>query len=496
VADCQERAAVIPLIRLLFDRSAQVSASASDAIHRLLAAATPGDLLALDERVRREASWGQREGWACLQPGALSALPQTAASRVSVLGLATFHPSGYVRAQAVQLLAANSDEAALPFLLIRLNDWVANVRRAARQAVERRLRTGPIDPFVRNLGLVLRLTACGREDHSDLVAEVVRRLTDRENAPALVGLIRGGERRAARRFFRLVVDRPGPHLPPLLQAALQSGDAVLRLWAARRLPTTETGQRLEEALAVLGRDTFMPVRREALAVRLQALPETAGPVLKEALRDRSPSVRQFSRFHLGGLGWQDFAAFYREALAAGSHREAALGGLGETGQKEDAGLVVPFLTAPERRVRRAAVGAVGKLAGEEYVGGLLNCLADDSPKVTREAQQALQCQASLLDQDRLWALFVGDRRAHVRLVALALLDRTGTWGRLPYLIRAAADPEQAIARRARSYVERRYNRVFTTPTAEERGRLDLALAECASLLDPGFLKRLRRWLGL
>jgi HEAT repeat protein len=495
VGECHEAAAVVPLIRLLFDRSREVAASASDAIHRLLAAATPDDLLGLDERVRREACYCYPGGWPYLQPGGLPALPWTAASPTSVLGLATFHPSGYVREQAIRLLAGDADEAALPYLLIRLNDWVANVRQAARQAVERRLQAGPIDPLVRNLGLVLRLTACGREHHAGLVAEVLRRLTDRENAPALAEVIRRGERPVARHFFRLAVERPGPHLLPLLQEALRSGDGVLRLWAARQLLATEAGRRLEEALAVLRNDTFMPVRREVLAIRLQALPETAVPALKEALLDRSPSVRQFSRFHLGRLGEQDFAAFYREALATGNHREAALGGLGETGTQEDAGLVAPFVTTPVGSERRAAVQAVGKLAGEEHVHLLLNCLADASPKVTREVQQALRGRAGLLDPETLWAVFADDSRTHVRLAALALLDGTATWKGLPYLIRAAADGEQVIARRVRSYVERRYNRVFTTPTAEERGRIDLALEECAGLLDPGFLKGLRYRLG-
>jgi HEAT repeat protein len=495
VADSHEPTAIISLIHLLLDRSKQVAASASDAIHRLLANATAETLLDLDEEVRRAAAWGQPEGWARLRPEDLPNFPRTPASRCAVLGLATFHPSGHVREQAVRLLAAGRDEAALPYLLIRLNDWVCDVRQAARQAVEQRLREGRVGPFADHLGLVLRLARCGREDHAGLVAEVVRRLTEPDHADAVAELVRGGDPQIARGFFRLAVERPGPHVPRLLRAALESRDGVQRLWAARHLGATETERPLAEVLAVLGNDPFMPVRREALAIRLQALPETAGPALEQALLDPSPSVRQFSRFHLSRWDERDFAAFYREALAGGGRRETALAGLGETGAKGDAARVVPFLTATDRRVRRAAVLAVGKLAGEDHVGALLDCLGDESPRVTREAQQALRGQAGLLEPSRLWATFAGDHRVHVRLAALALLDGTATWQRLPYLIRAAADPEPAIAARARSYIERRYNRVFTTPTAEERARIDQALEGCARLLDPGFLKSLRYRLG-
>jgi hypothetical protein len=44
------------------------------------------------------------------------------------MALASFHPSGYVREEAIAHLAAVWDGTELPFLLIRVNDWVAPVR--------------------------------------------------------------------------------------------------------------------------------------------------------------------------------------------------------------------------------------------------------------------------------------------------------------------------------------------------------------------------------
>jgi HEAT repeat protein len=490
VAESREPAAAIPLTRLLFDDSAPVAAAASDAIHQLLSAASPEDLIALDEHMRWE-SWDWSSRWQQLRPDEVSALPRTEASRTSVLGLVSFHRSGYVRERAVRLLAAAPAGAGLPYLLIRLNDWVANVRSAARQAVEKCLGAGSPGLLLGNLALVVRLADCRRTDHADLVGALLRRLTVPEYLPDLLGVVRSGQQSVARACFRLLADLPGPHLPALVQAGLQARDAVVRLWAIRHLPTTEGGARLGEALSARESDGSLAVRREALRVRLQALPETAEPALERALLDRSPSVREFARFHLARVRPADFPAFYRNVLSARAHVPQAIAGLGETGTRADAPSLVPFLTAPDRRTRQAAVRAVGTLAGDEYAGLLAERLTDEGPKVVREARQALQGQADALGPERLWAIFTGGRRRHVRVAALALIDHTGTWGKLPYLIRAAADPDEAIALQARGCVERRYNRVFTRPTEEQRVRIAAALEECASSLPPPFLAGLR-----
>src|ERR1700722_11147977 len=95
LADSQELAAVIPLIAFLFDSSNNVAATTSDAIHSLMAGATAEDLVALDEQVRRWERWGRPTSWVNLLPGDVPGLPKTQMSRTSVLGLASFHPSGY-----------------------------------------------------------------------------------------------------------------------------------------------------------------------------------------------------------------------------------------------------------------------------------------------------------------------------------------------------------------------------------------------------------------
>lgn len=496
IAEQKELLAVISLLDLLFD-SATVAAAAAVGIHSLLSAASPTELLDLDEQLRRQWEWGFPKEWIQLKPRSVASLPKTEESRLSVIAVATFHPSGFVREEAIRLLADSRDGSELPYLLIRLNDWVVNVRMAASAVVEQRLHEGPLTPFVRNLGLVLRLAECGRISHVDFVRRVVRRLIDLKHTDDLLEVIRRGERRVARQCFQHALAMPGPHQPQLIQEGLRATDVVLRLWSAQHVLATETGNELAKTLAVLERDSFMPVRREALATHLKAYPETAVQVLREALLDPNPSIREFSRFYLEkhGMSQKDSAAHYHSAVTAKDRLDAALAGLGETGTEEDAALVVPFLMSADRKIRRTAVRATGRLAGDKHIDLLLGCLTDDSPKVSREAEQSLQRQAGSLDPERLWSIFAGDHRTFVRLSVLALLDSTGTWKKLPFLIRAASEKDRNVALTAEKYIERRYNRVFTKPTAEEHEGIQSALNSCADRLDPKFRKGLRCLLG-
>ena len=103
-----------------------------------------------------------------------------------------------------------------------------------------------------------------------------------------------------------------------------------------------------------------------------------------ALLDRHASVREVARFYLQKLGDFDAAAFYRQCLQRSMEQQpvVAIHGLGESGSSIDAKLLAPYLSSPEINKRPAAVTAIARLASRDYMGELLECLADVSPGVS------------------------------------------------------------------------------------------------------------------
>ncbi|MBW3597624.1 MAG: hypothetical protein KY475_10150, partial [Planctomycetes bacterium] len=124
VAESGEPAALPAIMRFVFARSAEVQIAAHQAVDRLISCVPFENLLHLSEHVRRSWRWDVSEEWRNFSPGIVSSLAIGTRPATSVLGLASFHPSGYVRHQAVRLLAEVRGGSELPYLLIRQNDWV------------------------------------------------------------------------------------------------------------------------------------------------------------------------------------------------------------------------------------------------------------------------------------------------------------------------------------------------------------------------------------
>jgi HEAT repeat protein len=496
VASGGEIAAIPLVVDILFDESPRLAEAARDCIHRLLALVPQRDLPAFEEYFRRceYYYWGSPLRWLALRPESVSRLPKTLASRTSILGLASFHRSGYVRESAVRELDLIEDGSEVPFLLLRLNDWVAAVRLAAKIAILPRLVPRNLEHFHRSIHLVFRLIEWKRDDHEAVVRAVMAQLVSPQHESALHELLNCEDRFVRRRCFQLAVGIEGPHQQRLVTAGLRATDEVVRFWAARSARKEFQGLQLLDALHLMGQDQFLPVRREALLGWIEREPDCAARHLDEALLDRGDSIRELARFHLTKLGKSDFANVYRKAVSRGDRIETALLGLGETGSSDDLSIIMPYVRNERVAIRAAAVRALGILSGEDAIQELLKSLQDDSRRVSVAAKIGLERHLDDIDAANLLSIASSDYRMHVQMAALQLLDQIPTWTALPCLIQMAAHREPVLAEHSRMLIERKFNRVFTNPKPAERLELQHAMELSRRALPSNFLTALESWL--
>ena len=489
-----EPGAIPYLVRFLLAPSADVASAASIAVHQLILATPVEDLVWLDEQVRSWSYWQATEPWTHLQPQQVHATAALDESRTSVLGLLTFHPNGRVRQAAVVQLGQLNVSAGLPFLLIRLNDWVANVRASALEIVQQWLAQGPFEPFVSNLYLISRLAECQRADFSGIIHSIAGKLLQPEHIESLLRLITVGDRRIGRQWFVTALSFQGAQVPRLVKAGLASEDVIIRSRAARVVPTIFQNEELANILVRLRKDVFATVRSEAIAAQIERFPESATVVLEEGLLDRSPSVREFARYCLRTDKDYDVASFYRQAMQNKPQLAVALLGLGESGAQVDVSFILPYLESHATSERRAAVQALSRLAGDDCLAVFLGCLRDDSPKIVKAAEKWLAQRVHLVDLESMFTLLSTDKRTHVRHAALSILDHADTWKTLPYSILAARDDDQTIRLKAQTTIESRINRIFTRPSEQEAALIRRALLENALGMEEKFVMRLRQWL--
>lgn len=493
-----EEPAVIPyLLGLLIERG-KVGRVAAVAVGELLDALPPTELTRLEQDVRHGRAYysltEQDLRWYQASPSHIRRRAPSGWLRVPYFGLASFHSNGYVREAAVQALSEESAGRELPFLLLRLNDWVAPVRDAAETAVRTRLRPDYTGAFARALPLVFALERRDRHDAEDLPAAVIRLVCEEEGLTTMREALQAGPLDIRRAAHRASLEAGGEAAMLALWFAARPGsDPMISLSAAKAVRAGAVG--FEEVLegGILNRmlaDPYMPVRREALLAALEHLGSGAVDLLNAAVLDPHGSVRHVARFYLERLGAAeapvDFAPRYRTALQEAREADdatgvkAALGGLTETGDAADAALAVSSLEDWRASVRRAALYTLAGLDSDSYRGRIRAAIQDPSPRVSRVAGELYVESAAGAESESFFEGLMAEGVPHVRRHALRTLAGLSRWRALPHLLRAHADEDDAVAEAARHILRRWLDgstSVFVDPTREELTAARHALGE-------------------
>jgi hypothetical protein len=156
---------------------------------------------------------------------------------ISLLGIASCHTNGQVREPAVQELGKSSTGGEPPFLLIRVNDWVPQIRSAAARNLSlNRVRTDYVSHLATWMPLVLRLRYAARDDHS-AITEAVRQLFASVEAREALGRGFQSEDQLVRRFcFQVALNSTVHNLLFVLRRTLESPDPQVRREALQKLP--------------------------------------------------------------------------------------------------------------------------------------------------------------------------------------------------------------------------------------------------------------------
>lgn len=488
IAQSGEFLAVIYLVQYLAAKSVDVARSAVNAIELLLRDISPELLIQLDCRIR-SGTWSVPEHLCRWDDLKYSALQKHFArdGQVGLLGVASMHRSGYVRQDAVDDLATVNSGNELPYLLIRLSDWVPCVRQCAESAVAMRIKADYLQHFVDNLALIERVKEQQRHQGESLRLALIERIYSILQMPASLDLLLSNlehKNLAVRRIcLRLLLGAQEPELASIVPHVIHNGDIVIRRQAvglALRLGMQEQLPALEQLVC-----DFTPSIRLAA---LRALCTTYGASmewrLKHYLLDRSAMVRQFAVWQVATFEPSfDFRLFYIQSLDHDNLPQvlaSAIAGLGESGKPADGQFVMRYIEHPELVVQRSAIRALAKLDIDHYTQTFLRLLANSRPAVSCAAQKALAQTKNLVSGSVLLQILMTSDYWHVKRNALRLIDQLEKWDRICHLLLAAAQSDARVQELAICYIEscaRQYQTSwqYTCPTARQKELLATGL---------------------
>ena len=466
----KERGLIQHIAFLLFDDHLEIAKKAGHLIEDRLKGITLEELIELDQSMRGRGEYDY-SSLSAKKPNDLKKLRRFE-NPISFLGICSFFPNGYVREHALRNLCNFKTGKELRFFLLRLNDWVPQVRIIAKTEVVSRINPQHIGSFVDNFDLIERLYSWGRDKHDEVLHAIEETVALPGSREHLLRGIKHENRRIRKLCVRIAAQTDSLPLMTLYQMVSKDLDPIVRLQIIVNAKDGADPNHLLELTDAFTRDSFVGIRREALLLSVEYKLNNMKRLLNNALSDSHCSMRELARFYLkkDGASTQDFLAYYQNLLKSEPPKIGVVLGLGEVGEEGVALAILPLLSHTRAEMRRAAWKAIANIKPEYLRTIALEKIKQDTPSVVKEIRNFILKHFVYYTISDLWEIFESTDRPIVKICIISFTEKISKWQSIWYLLKAGQETSPKI----HAIIEQRlnswlfsFNRSFTQPTKEE-----------------------------
>ena len=363
--------------------------------------------------------------WRHVEPSLWQKHCRSEESYYALLCVATTHRCGYLREKALMLLP--EEGFALPFVLMRLNDWAPPVRSLAMSMLPRVLANASPQELVQAMpyfdGIIRgrRLVREERYDAQGTELMVLRRLT--EDPACILSMPFVYRRSCYQMLLRAQWEDDFEWMTRFWMCNEPDGMQrdLLHRHFLRNMRSIDP-----EELRNLCKASRWRIRLEAMERRFRE--EGLWDGFEMLLLDRSAPVREFAAYHLEREEF-DCLAFCRGNLPA------ALLALSELGTKDD----IPAIRERMDSNPRECLVALVRLEATDANELLWQAMHSQSPSLAKTAYRMARARHVRFDTDRMLAEIQSDADPQLRWRLFRLLNDWGDWRLLPTLIRMVRD---------------------------------------------------------
>lgn len=385
----------------------------------------------------------------------------------------TLHYNGRIRERAVLCLGYMREGAALPALIERANDWVMQVRKAARTSLQQFMNPQDAHLLVGCLPNFFGLLRGGRDDHQKLVDEVVHFLIRPENLNQLVSGLAAKEKEVPRAVLCILLEQKCFSVDVIFQKISQHDDALVRLMGVKALllhPDLVTA----EILCILLKDSYALVKQAALQHVIDEKWVIAPGQLLPLLIDRNELVRKRAARLLdaGGISPAEYyKSVFNDLSRKAADRSAALMGLDEQKYNGAVALALACRDLSQTRLYRTALYVLVRNLQEDAREYLLEALVHPKYSTAKIAMQKivkLKLYISLSEIQQ--SLAAAPTSKHPSLYYV-LANRLSLWDSLIFLLTAKKDMESQYMQEAIAAWEKRSRGISLKPSQSQKNQL-------------------------
>ena len=421
----------------------------------------PKYLIKFDEQFRSCTSVEWSINWSLVDISQMESIIGDEKTFLWMMRLGTFSPNGYYREKCIKRL--HSDSGSYIFILLRLRDWVFEVREAAKEAC--------CDISSLNFHeLVNCLSALEKVKRSERVDVFYLRELEARISERIAAIAPGFEKAnlkcydvATRRVLYRILLENKRLAKDEVKVILNSENQAQCLYFIMSLYIEKYDLTAEEL------DEFMDHKSASVQVRAieqkYKLIGNSWPGLENKLLSPSAPVRELTRFILKKHGDLDCRKFYMEHLGS-SDKKACIAGLGETGLSEDAELLLPFLEDPDASVVKVTLHALAGTGGERSSDVFWKYLQDDRQNVAMQAFREITRLNIRYGAKQIYELFQNTDSELLKIKLIYRLSHEAYWERVPYVLMLLSDGDETIRETAGLALRRNHTSVYSGTTEE------------------------------
>jgi len=360
-----------------------------------------------------------------------------------LLAMASFNADGYVRHEAVCMLAAANHPIAIRFLVYRLNDHVGLIREAAAAAIQNYQELRFYKQFLLQLPIIENIPKAKKAGMGHVYLGMGNFLAEIELTPAIMQFIKRRDK-IRKSLFLLFINRWGT-TPHITQLFLQDRDSQIRKSLLFNMASLSNENRSDIYTRLLA-DKCADTRFQALS----QLAKTMGAdSVAGFLCDKDRRVRKLA-CRLMNFSGQKQLAYYRAQVDEGILTPGIITGLYDHGAF-DAELFESSIRCPDKPVVEAALAAMMGMDWHRAANAAIDRLATATGSLRRCCMTVLSGQYNPGIYNKLMDLY-DCANVELRKTIVSVFGHMKSWYVFPALMQAVSDPDDGPSLYARYYI--------------------------------------------
>lgn len=387
--------------------------------------------------------------------------------KVTLLCIASMNGNGYSREEALNRLVELQTQRTIPFILFRLADWVAPIRKKAENAIQRFLVAENTIFFIQNHKLISWLLHVQRADLSELYNQITNSISQKRLTPEQLKRLNEGDRF----FYFKSLAKTGLIDIELINHMLTDKYYLIRILLIKHLDKVND---IKAVLIKLLTDKSQKIRQGAVNLIANQELNEYETVLRDLIFDSSTSVRIEARRLLNKICDCDFIKIYHESLSEQKQIIGSILGLSEVSDKSEIPLFQKYLDSDRARIRTASLIGIYNLDSNMGTEKAYQILETENPVTTRRTAESLLTKQGV-DFKRLRKLYDLTDSTGKKII-LRLFNQFSGWSVAGDFLKALTDNDKKIQLMARVFLESWNNYTIRLATRQSHEDKDYVLS--------------------